>query len=118
MTNTDNANLNWIMANENPSKLDMFSSSDLIMELGRRGYTMSGIHDKDEMKKCMTKAFNAICWDNWEDEETGQPDKLGHVYYCKLDWIKETLEEDDEMYSIIEDLQETICPILNLLDNE
>jgi hypothetical protein len=22
------------------------------------------------------------------------------------------------MYSIIEDLQETICPILNLLDNE
>lgn len=131
MTYEDNANLNWMMANENPSKLDMFSSSDLIIELGRRGYAMSGIHDKDEMKKRMTKAFNAICWDNWEDEDTGQPSKLGDVYYCKLDWLKEYLlssklttyeegydEELDEMLDIITDLQETICPILNLLDNE
>ena len=74
-------------------------------------------------------AINRICWDNWTNEDTGQLSKLGEVYYCKLDWLKEHLlgskfttyqeGEDcelDEMLDIINDLQETIVPILNELD--
>jgi hypothetical protein len=106
------------MLNKNASELDLFSTSDLVSELVRRGYSASGFHDKGDMHKCIKKAINAVNWDNWQDEDTGQPHKLGDVYYCKLDWIKETLDEDDEAYSTIEDIQETICPILNLLDNE
>ncbi len=83
------------------------------------------------MKELLTQAFNRISWDNWTDEETGEPNKLGDVYYCKLEWLKEHLlgskyatyeegddEELDEMLDIITDLQETISPILNKLDNE
>lgn len=130
MTNEEVTKLSWMLINENPTKLDMFSSSDLMMELGRRGYTMSGIYDKNEMKTRMTKAFNAVNWDNWSDDDD-VPFKLGNVYWSKLDWLKEyvlgdklpTYEEGDdpdldEMIEVITDLQETICPILNLLDNE
>ena len=72
--------------------------------------------------------------DSQDDEEGNTTEghyKLGEVYYCKLDWIKEYMlgekyttyeegydEELDEKLEIINDLQETICPILNLLDNE
>jgi len=89
------------------SNLKSISTSDLLAELLKR----------DEVKSLITTANNAITWDNWSDDD-GNPYKLGEVYYCKLDWIKETLDEDDEAYFTIEDLQETICPILNLLDNE
>jgi hypothetical protein len=83
------------------------------------------------MKELLTSAFNRINWDNFTDEETNKPYKLGEVYYCKLEWLKEHLlgskyttyeegddEELDEMLDIITDLQETISPILNELDNE
>ncbi len=83
------------------------------------------------MKQLLTNAFNRINWDNFTDEETDKPNKLGDVYYCKLEWLKEHLlgskyttyeegddEELDEMLDIITDLQETISPILNELDNE
>jgi hypothetical protein len=79
----------------------------------------------------LQKAMNVVNWDNWTDEETSEPAKLGDVYYCKLDWLKEyllgskftTYEEGedcelDEMLDIINDLQETIVPILNHLDKE
>lgn len=68
----------------------------------------------------LVKANNAIVWDNWVDEETGRYNKLGDVYWCKLDWIKESLnpETHEEFISIIEDLQETICPILNEIDQD
>ena len=78
-----------------------------------------------EIKKLLTNAFNRINWDNFTDEETGKPNKLGEVYYCKLDWMKEyilgskyaTYQEGDdceldEILDIINDMQETISPIL------
>lgn len=81
------------------------------------------------MEKLLGNAINAINWDNWTDEDTNEPAKLGDVYYCKLDWLKEhllgskftTYEEGedaelDKMLGIIDDLQETIVPILNELD--
>lgn len=102
------------------SNLKSISTSDLLAELLKR----------DEVKSLITKANNAITWDNWSDDD-GNPYKLGEVYYCKLDWIKEYMlgekyteyeegydEELDEKLDIINDMQETICPILNLLDNE
>jgi hypothetical protein len=89
------------------SNLKAISTLDLLAELLKR----------DEVKSLMTTANNAINWSNWENEDK-TPYKLGDVYYCKLDWIKETLDEDDEAYDTITDIQETICPILNLLDNE
>ena len=64
-------------------------------------------------------AINRICWDNWTDEVTNEPAILGDVYYCKLDWLKGHLKDDEdleEMLDIINDLQETIVPILNELD--
>jgi hypothetical protein len=77
--------------------------------------------NKELLAELLTKAINTINWDNWENEdEDGEIDghhKLGDVYYCKLDWLKDHIE-DEEMLGIIEDLQETICPILNLLDQE
>ena len=71
------------------------------------------------MEKLLGNAINAINWDNWTDEETDKPAKLGDVYYCKLDWLKDHLKDDEdleEMLGIIDDLQETIVPILNELD--
>lgn len=59
-------------------------------------------------------ALNTINWSNWEDED-GSYFKLGDVYYSKLEWMKEHIE-DEEMLDIINDLQETIVPILNELD--
>lgn len=82
------------------------------------------------MKELLIKAFNRINWDNWTDDETGDTYKLGEVYFSKLEWMKEYIlgskyatyvEGDDceldEMLDIITDLQETIMPILNKLDN-
>jgi hypothetical protein len=59
-------------------------------------------------------ALNNINWDNWEEED-GTYYKLGDVYWNKLEWMKEHIE-DEEMLDIINDLQETIVPILNELD--
>jgi hypothetical protein len=59
-------------------------------------------------------ALNTINWDNWEEED-GTYYKLGDVYWNKLEWMKEHIE-DEEMLDIINDLQETIIPILNELD--
>ncbi len=89
------------------SNLKSISTSDLLAELLKR----------DEVKSLMTSANNAIIWDNWENEDKTHM-KLGEVYWSKLDWIKDELDEDDEAYDTINDLQETICPILNLLENE
>lgn len=105
------------LVNENPTKLDLFATSDLIAELSRRGYNVNAIYEKDSMSKDIRTAMNRVSWDNWENED-GTHYKLGDVYYCKLDWIMETLDEDDEAYDTLQDIQETICPILNLLDNE
>lgn len=63
----------------------------------------------------LQKAINTVNWDNWTDDETDEPMKLGDVYWSKLEWVKEHLK-DDEMLDIITDLQETIVPILNELD--
>jgi hypothetical protein len=63
----------------------------------------------------LQKAINTVNWDNWTDDETDEPMKLGDVYWNKLEWVKEHLK-DDEMLDIITDLQETIVPILNELD--
>lgn len=63
----------------------------------------------------LQKAINTVNWDNWTDDETDEPMKLGDVYWNKLEWLKEHLK-DDEMLDIITDLQETIVPILNELD--
>lgn len=105
------------LLNENPTKLDLFTTSDLIAELSRRGYNVNAIYEKDSMSKDILTAMNRVSWDNWKNED-GTHYKLGDVYYCKLDWIMETLDEDDEAYDTLQDIQETICPILNLLDNE
>jgi len=60
-------------------------------------------------------AFNTINWDNWMNENTNEPMKLGDVYWNKLEWMRDHLE-DEEMLDIIDDLQMTIVPILNELD--
>lgn len=60
-------------------------------------------------------AYNAINWDNWTNENTNEPMKLGDVYWNKLEWMKDHLE-DEEMLDIIDDLQMTIVPLLNELD--
>lgn len=72
---------------------------------------------ENKIEKLVQKANNAICWDNWSDDETGKPYKLGEVYFSKLEWIRENLD-DEELLGIIDDLQETICPILNELDKD
>lgn len=105
------------LINRPAEELDLFSTSDLLAELVRRGYDTSGFHEKSDMQRFITKAYNAVNWENWENED-GTYFKLGDVYWSKLDWIKETLDEDDEAYDTINDLQETIVPILNLLDNQ
>ena len=118
------------LVNENPTKLDLFATSDLLDELIRRNYNVNAIYEKDSMSKDIRTAMNRVTWDNWEHED-GTHFKLGDVYWSKLDWLKESLldskhtiyeegddEELDEMLDIITDLQETIVPILNLLDNE
>lgn len=89
------------------SNLKSISTSDLLAELLKR----------DEVKSLMTSAYNVVNWQNWENEDKTHM-KLGEVYWSKLDWIKDELDEDDEAYDTINDIQETICPILNLLDNE
>lgn len=111
-------------------ELSKATTQDLVSELSRRGYDVNAIWEKSEMSKLVKNAINEVIWDNWEEED-GTYSKLGDVYYCKLDWIKEFMlgakyteyeegydEELDEKLEIITDLQETICPILNLLDNE
>lgn len=99
------------------SNLKSISTSDLLAELSNRGYDQNFFNLMISFNSRMTKAYDAVNWSNWEEEDK-TPYKLGDVYYCKLDWIKETLDEDDEAYDTITDLQETICPILNILDNE
>lgn len=105
------------LVNENPTKLDLFATSDLLAELSRRGYDTYAIYEKNSMSKLIRTAMNEVNWSNWENEDKTHM-KLGEVYWSKLDWIKDELDEDDEAYDTITDLQETICPILNLLDNE
>jgi hypothetical protein len=104
------------MMNETPSHLDLFATSDMIAELIRRGYNVDGLYEKMEMGKRVQTALNEINFENYEHED-GQPYKLGEVYWSKLEWIRGELE-DEEMAGILYDIQETICPILNLLDND
>jgi hypothetical protein len=99
------------------SNLKSISTSDLLNELSRRGYDQNFFNLMISFNSRMTKAYDAVNWSNWENEDKTHM-KLGEVYWSKLDWIKDTLDEDDEAYDTITDLQETICPILNLLDNE
>ena len=107
------------LVNENPTKLDLFATSDLIAELSRRGYNVNAIYEKDSMSNLIRTAMNEVNWSNWEQED-GTHFKLGDVYWSQLDWIKESqlIDEDDEAYDTLISIQETICPILNLLDNE
>lgn len=119
-------------------ELSKSTTQDLVSELSRRGYIvqLNSEFCESSLIRSVNTATNAISWDNWKkDDEEGNTTeghyKLGEVYYCKLDWIKEYMlgekyttyeegydEELDEKLEIINDLQETICPILNLLDNE
>ena len=96
--------------------LDLYSASDLIAELKERGYDVNGIHEKSEMNNRMANALHSIDWENWQEAD-GQPFKLGEVYWSRLEWAKGE-QEDDEIVDIIQDIQDTICPILNLLDNQ
>jgi hypothetical protein len=34
----------------------------------------------------------AQSWDNWQDEETGEPWDICQVLHCKLEWLKEQLD--------------------------
>lgn len=103
------------MMNRNPSELDLFSALDLINELTRRGYDLRGAYEKSEMNSKMKNAFNSINWENWVEDD-GQSFKLGEVYWSRLEWAKGE-QEDDEIVDLMQDIQDTICPILNLLDN-
>jgi hypothetical protein len=113
-------------------ELSNATTQDLVAELSRRGYivNLNSEFCESSLAQGVNTAVNQITWDNWEEED-GTHSKLGDVYFCKLDWIKEYMlgsklttyeegydEELDEKLDIINDLQETICPILNLLDNE
>ena len=104
------------LMNKNASELDLFASSDLIAELSRRGYDVNAIYEKSEMYKRVQVAIDEIDFENYEHED-GEPYKLGEVYWSKLEWIRGE-QEDEEMAGILYDIQETICPILNLLDNQ
>lgn len=100
----------------NSNDIHLCSSFDLLAELSRRGYDVNAIYEKSEMSKRMQTALNEIDWENYEHED-GQPYKLGEVYWSKLEWIRGEFY-DTEMESVLYDIQETICPILNLLDND
>lgn len=100
----------------NSNDIHLCSSADLLQELSRRGYDVNAIYEKSEMYKRVQVAIDEIDFENYEHED-GQPYKLGEVYWSKLEWIRGELE-DEEMAGILYDIQETICPILNLLDNQ
>ena len=104
------------MMNKNASELDLFSTMDLINELARRGYDLNGAYEKSEMRNRVTNALHSITWENWQEAD-GQAFKLGEVYWSRLEWAKGE-QEDDEIVDLIQDIQDTICPILNLLDNQ
>ncbi len=100
----------------NSNDIHLCSSADLLQELSRRGYDVNAIHEKNEMRNRVINALHLIDWDNWLEKD-GQPFKLGDVYWSRLEWAKGE-QEDDEIVDIIQDIQDTICPILNLLDNQ
>lgn len=102
-------------------ELSNATTQNLVSELSRRGYivNLDSQFCESNMSNLVRAAINEVNWSNWEQED-GTHFKLGDVYYSQLDWIKESqlIDEDDEAYDTILALQETICPILNLLDNE
>ena len=104
------------MMNRNANELDLFSALDLINELTRRGYDLRGAYEKSEMNSKMKNAFHSINWENWVEDD-GQSFKLGEVYWSRLEWAKGE-QENDEIVDLMQDIQDTICPILNLLDNQ
>jgi hypothetical protein len=100
----------------NSNDIQLCSSFDLLAELSRRGYDVNAIHEKGEMNKRVTRLIDQIEWDNWVEED-GQAFKVGEVYWSRLEWAKGE-QEDDEIVELLQDIQDTICPILNLLDNQ
>lgn len=104
------------MINKNASELDLFSAMDLINELTRRGYDLNGAYEKSEMNGRVKNALDSIIWENWQEAD-GQAFKLGEVYWSQLEWAKGE-QEDEEIAELLQEIQDTICPILNLLDND
>lgn len=102
-------------------ELSNATTQDLVSELSRRGYivNLDSQFCESNMSNLVRAAMNEVNWSNWEQED-GTHFKLGDVYWSQLDWIKESqlIDEDDEAYDTLISIQETICPILNLLDNE
>lgn len=47
-------------------------------------------------KKAIGEVSQEISWDNWKDDETGNYWSVPEVLYCKLQWLKERLIEDDQ----------------------
>jgi hypothetical protein len=54
----------------------------------------------------------AQSWDNWQDEETGEPWDICQVLHCKLDWILDWLGDSDPD---IEEHRDTIGYIQDIL---
>ena len=47
-------------------------------------------------KKAIEEISQEMSWDNWKDDETGDYWNVPEVLYCKLQWLKERLIEDDQ----------------------
>ena len=47
-------------------------------------------------KKAIEEISQEISWDNWKDEETEKYWEVPEVLFCKLQWIIEKLQEDDQ----------------------
>lgn len=54
-------------------------------------------------KEKFTELLNTQIWDNWiNEEDKSKYWDLFEVFYCKLDWLKEAIEFNEELEEHIE----------------
>lgn len=74
----------------------------------------------DIIQKIEDEFLNDICWDNWTHED-GSYFTTPQVLYCKMEWLKELLNEvvgNNENYSEHFDTIEQVQKLLNILNGK
>lgn len=54
------------------------------------------MNDIIPIQKALKSIGQDIDFDNFTDENTGKTWKTSQVLYCRLDWLKENLKDEDE----------------------
>lgn len=62
---------------------------------------------------CLQDIAQDINWDNFTDKGTSELWKTSQVLYCRLDWVKDNLPDDEDN----EELQETIELLQELVES-